>query len=564
MRTYLGTALAVSLLPALHGTVLGAEGAIDEAACTGLTGRAIEAGRIGLPSRGGTVTSATMMPAKPAAVDASGKASPAMPAFCKVLGTIASVDPAAPAITFQVNLPAAWNGKAVQYGGGGFNGVLITGLDPLRDAPPDVPVPLMQGYVTLGTDSGHQADALPEIQAFALNEEALINFAYASYKKVRDVAVDLMRASYGRAPARFYYYGGSEGGREGLTVAQRFPADYDGVVSTVPVINWTALQAAGTRNGIVQMNGGWLSPAKVATLQKGVLAACDGLDGIADGIVSHFEGCAAAFDAKALRCPDGSDTGDACLSDAQIRAVETFHSPYPLNVPLVHGVKGYPAWSYGGEDQPGGMVQWTTGPKPPAFPLPPPTEQSRAWYYGSGAVRYFFARDPAYDPRGFKPEDFAARMGEISALMDATDPDLSAFQARGGKLILKENIADYAQSPFAGIDYHKSVVARMGQAATDGFVRLYVSPGSNHSGPGVRGTDGSPIPHYVDLLAALDAWVEKGEAPGDYLLQTARAAQPPFAVLSSRPMCRYPGYPRYNGSGDPLQAASYHCATPSS
>jgi feruloyl esterase len=155
-------------------------------------------------------------------------------------------------------------------------------------------------------------------------------------------------------------------------------------------------------------------------------------------------------------------------------------------------------------------------------------------------------------------------MGEISALMDSTDPDLSAFQARGGKLILKENTADYAQSPFAGIEYYKSVVARMGQEAADRFIRLYVSPGSNHSGTGVRGTDGSPIPQHVDLLAALDAWVEKNEAPGDHLVQTSQTTQPPFTVLSSRPMCRYPGYPRYNGSGDPLQAVSYRCATSSS
>lgn len=560
----LGGALGLSLLLGAQDGAQSAEGSIDEAACTGLAGRSIDASAVGLPTRGAKVTAAAWTLAAPATVDASGKSVPAMPPFCKLMGAVAPVDQAASAINFQVNLPAVWNGKAVQYGGGGFNGVLITGLDFLRDSPPDVPAPLMQGYATLGTDSGHQADALPEIQAFALNEEMLINFAFASYKKVHDVAVELMRGSYGRAPERFYYFGGSEGGREGLTMAQRFPNDYDGVVSAVPVINWTALQAAGTRNGVVQQNGGWLNPAKVATLGKAVLAACDQLDGLADGIVSHHEGCAAAFDAKALRCPGGGDGADGCLSDAQIRAVNTFHTPYEPGVPLANGVVAYPGWGYGGEDQPGGMVQWTTGPKPPAFPLPPPSEQSRGWYYGSGAVRYFIARDPGYDPRRFEPSKFATRMAEVSRLMDSTDPDLSAFLARGGRLILKENMADYAQSPFAGIDYYKAVVAGMGQDTVDRFARLYLSPGSNHSGSGVRGTDGSPIPQYVDLLAALDAWVEKGEAPGDHLIQTSQAAQPPFAVTSSRPMCRYPGYPRYNGSGDPLVAASFTCTKPAS
>src|SRR5438034_3848284 len=116
----------------------------------------------------------------------------------------------------------------------------------------------------------------------------LVNFAYASYKKVRDVSADIMRAFYGQSPSRVYYYGGSEGGREGLTMAQRFPADFDGIVSAVPAINFTGLMAAGVRNGIALMGDGWLSPAKVKTLHKAVLDACDASDGLADGIVSRY------------------------------------------------------------------------------------------------------------------------------------------------------------------------------------------------------------------------------------------------------------------------------------
>ena len=157
-----------------------------------------------------------------------------------------------PRIHFQLNLPANWNGKALQYGGGGFNGVLITGLAPLRDAPHGAPTPLAQGYATFGTDSGHQANAYPptEVAAWALNEEARTNFAYASYKKVKDVAHALAAEFYANKPAKSYFFGGSEGGREGLTMAQRFPADYDGIVSVVPVINsdWrTASSAISSR-----------------------------------------------------------------------------------------------------------------------------------------------------------------------------------------------------------------------------------------------------------------------------------------------------------------------------
>src|SRR6516165_6293222 len=334
-----------------------AEGA---APCAALAGRSIEPALIGLPSGPARIASATVerLPASPAAAEPSA-------AYCKVLGEIAPLDPAAPSIRFEVNLPEQWNGKAVQYGGGGFNGVLITGLDPLRDARRDTPVPVARGYATWGTDSGHNNANLPEIQAFALNAEALENYAYASYKKVRDVAVEIARVRYGTAPRRIYFYGRSEGGREGLTMAQRFPADFDGIVSAVPAINFTGLQAAGARNSIALMGEGWLSPAKVKTLHKAVLDACDRLDGLADGIVSRYAACRTAFDPKKLRCPDGRDS-DNCLTNAQIAAIETIHSPYMFSFPLANGVTYYPGYNYGGEDQSGGMVAWTTGPKTPA------------------------------------------------------------------------------------------------------------------------------------------------------------------------------------------------------
>ncbi len=532
------------------------------AACSALAGRAVAAGAIGLPAGGATVTSATAVAASPAGRDA---ASPAQPAHCRVLGAIAPVDPQAPPIRFRLNLPspADWSGKAVQYGGGGFNGVLITGLAPLRDAPPGAPTPLARGYATFGTDSGHQNETLPEIQAFAANDEALINFAYASYKKVRDVAVALIAAHYGSAPRRTYFFGGSEGGREGLLVAQRFPADYDGVVSVVPVINWVGLQVAGAhRGGTVQQEGGWLNNAQVGLLRRAVLAACDALDGLADGLVSHVEACARAFDPATLRCAGGGAGGDGCLSDRQVAAVAAIRAPYRLPFTLANGITEYPGYGYGGEDQPDGMTVWLTGPEPPRVPLPAPERQGRIWYYGGGMIRHFIARDPAFNPLGFDPAPFAARMREVSALMDTTDPDLSAFLGRGGRLILKENLSDYAQSPQAGIDYHRSLVARMGQERVDGFVRLYAVPGANHAGRVFSGLDGAAMPSHVDLLPLLDAWVEGGRAPLEAPVLTAHAAEPPFAVTASRPMCRWPAYPRHDGRGDPRQTSSFACVVP--
>jgi hypothetical protein len=525
-----------------------AQGAVP---CAALTGRAVKPSVIGLASGPARIMSATTdtLPASPPAAE------PRI-AYCKVLGEIAPVDPTAPPIRFEVNLPERWNGKAVQYGGGGFNGVLITGLDPLNGARLDTPVPVARGFATWGTDSGHDSAKLPELQAFALNAEALENYAFASYKKVRDAAIAISRAHYAAAPRRIYYYGTSEGGREGITMAQRFPADFDGIVSGVPAVNFTGLMAAGVRNSIALMGDGWLSPAKVKTLHNAVLDACDTKDGLADGIVSRYAACQAAFDPKRLRCPDGRDS-DNCLTDPQIAAVDAIHSPYTFPFPLANGVTSYPGYNYGGEDQPGSMMFWMTGTTAPVFPLPSPATQGRLWYYGSGFVRYFIAGDPKFDPRKFRPEDFRARIEHISTLMDSTDPDLSRFAARGGKLILKENMSDHAISPFNGIAYYKSVVNKLGQASVGSFMRFYVTPGASHGGTGVSSLDGSPLPNGVDLLDAIDDWADRGRAPGA-LVQVAQDAKPPFAVTASRPMCRYPEWPRYM-SGPPKDAPSFSC-----
>jgi feruloyl esterase len=460
-------------------------------------------------------------------------------------------------VNFQVNLPLQWNGKAVQYGGGAYNGTLITGLQPLRDARRDTPVPVARGFATWGTDSGHEATRLPEPPAFARNDEALINYAYASYKNTRDAGRRIATQYYGRPPSKTYYFGGSEGGREALMMAQRFPNDFDGIVSVVPAINFMGTLAAELKTGIAQQNGGWLNPAKVTTLRMATSAACDAADGLADGVVGAYEKCVGVFDPKSLRCANGADTGNDCLSDAQIAAVETLHRPTQLPFALANGLTSYPGWNYGSEDQAGGMVQYVTGLRPARFPDPSPEGQGIHWSHGNGGARYFIARDAKLDPFAFAPSKFSDRMRQLSEMLDATDPDLSAFLARNGKLILKANGADFALSPFQVIDYYKSVVAKLGQPRADQFIRFYVTPGVNHQGNGVL-RSGEAVPAKIDLLGALDAWVDTGEPPGP-LMQVSQEANAPFSILSSRPMCRYPLYPHYDGRGDPKQASSFTC-----
>lgn len=540
------------------GTMTGADPA---AGCAALAGRVIPASAIGLPSGSATLASAVFMPAAPLAVAARGPTpaatiTPATPAHCRVLGAIAPLDPQAPPIQFQVNLPAQWNGRSLQYGGGGFNGVLITGLALLPAQPYDMPAPLAQGYVTYGTDSGHQNQPGQPPQAFSLNEEALVNFAHASYKKVRDVAVAVMRAAYGRAPQKLYFFGSSEGGREGVTMAQRYPADFDGIFSRVPVLHWTGLQHAGLRDGLALDGAGWIPPAKVTLVHGAVLGACDTLDGVADGIVSDPLACRSRFDIGSLRCPAGAPpNADTCLSEAQVRAVQTLHAPlaFPAGVTLANGLREYPGRGPSGEGLPangptGGWGAWWTGAAPPAFP--PVQANGIAWFYGAGAIQYFYAQDPKADLRSYDPRRHAARIAQVSALMDSTNPDLAAFRARGGKLILLENLADYAQSPYAGIQYHQSVVQRMGRPAVDDFFKLYTAPGVDHVGTGG--------PANADFLSALVAWVEQGRPPAGLVL-AEQDVKPPFAARRTRPLCEWPQVPRYRG-GDPNAAASFACA----
>jgi hypothetical protein len=525
--------------------------------CTDLASLKIPASEIGLPSGGATIASAqtATVPADPSNPGTTRD-------YCKVLGAVAPVDPNAPPVNFEVNLPADWNGKAVQYGGGGSNGVLITGLAPLRDARRDTPVPVARGFVTWGTDSGHDNKKLAEPRAFALNDEALVNMAYASYKKTRDVGVRIATAFYGRAPSKTYFYGGSEGGREALTMAQRFPADFDGIVSVVPVSNYTGANLMRAKLAQLQHDGGWINPAKVKLIHNAVNAACDKLDALDDGVIGAYEKCLSVFDVSTLRCPNGADTGDTCLSDKQIEADRLVHRPYHYPFAMKNGVSAFPGWTYGSEVQPGGMVDTITGTEPPQFPIKDAKTQSVAWVNADGLVRYYFARDAKFDTLQFSSEKFAekfgARIKEISELFDATDPDLSAFQARGGKLILKGNGADYQRSVLQEIDYYKSVVAKMGQDRVDQFMRFYVTPGVNHPGNGVM-SDGKAVPAKLDVLGVLDAWVDASKAP-ETLLQVSQEEKAPFKTIASRPMCRYPLSPRYDGHGDPKEAASFTCA----
>jgi hypothetical protein len=481
------------------------------------------------------------------------RVTPANPEFCKVLGQIAPADPKAPPIKFQVNLPVEWNGRSLQYGGGGFNGVLITGLGLPPAHPFGTPSPMAQGFVTYGTDSGHETKPGEPPQVFALNDEAFENFSHRSYKRVRDAAVALMVRAYGNPPSKLYFMGSSEGGREALTMAQRYPEDFDGIFARVPVINWVGLQHAGTRAGLATMGEGWIRPAQVELVAKAVLQACDTADGSDDQLVQDPVGCKAKFQPESLRCTAGQ-SGDQCLTDAQITAIKTLHATYKFPFPLENGLDDYPGWGVSGENTAafgptGGWISWWLGKAAPTQP-PSPTN-GIAWIYGAGGIQYVFARDPQLDVTKYKPENYRERVLQVSKLMDSTNPDLSRFSARGGKLVILEHMADYAQSPYAGIRYFENVQRALGKEKTAGFARLYTAPGVDHVGSGA--------PANVDMLGVLVDWVEKGNAPGDLEVLEQKVEAPAFETQRSLPLCRWPAWPHYK-SGQVNLAASFYCA----
>ncbi|SAL12213.1 tannase and feruloyl esterase [Caballeronia udeis] len=513
------------------------------AACTALGGTKIAAASIGAPSNGATVASATLV----AASSTSGE-------YCQVNGTIAPVDATAPNINFEVNLPTAWNKKALQYGGGGFDGTLINGLAALDMAPAGSSTPLARGYVTFGDDSGHQSKSITD-GSFAANDEALANYGGLTLKKTHDVAMLLLKARYGAAPTKTYFFGSSTGGRDGLTVIQRWPADYDGIVVNRPALNYTGLRLSNVVLGraLYLNNGaGWLDVNKTVLLENAVMKACDTLDGVADGIISNVAACKLQAPAvlAALRCPAGKDTGDTCLSDAQIATVNTIASPMLLPYPLANGVTRYAGYNIlAGSVFAGPYTTRNFGTSPtPANPAG--KNDANQWVTGDQWVKYFITRIPTFNSLTFDPLNpgtYQAQVQQVSAESDATNADLSAFIAKGGKAIITHGLADEIVSTDSSVDYYSALVQKFGQASVDSFVRFYLMPGVGH------GT--GPFLPQVDSLGALEQWVENGTAPETLTVTDSTAA----TAGRTRPLCRYPTWPKYTG-GDVNSAASFSCS----
>ncbi len=513
-----------------HG---GGRPSITDKVCAQLGSATIAAREIGLPTTGAKVTKATWV------VDSS-------VGQCQIVGDILPVDPTAPAIEFEVNLPANWNGRALQMGGGGYDGSLVTGLTSYALQPAGQKTPLQQGFVTLGSDGGHKGTGGFD-SSFGLNDEALANYGTQSIKKAHDAAMALIRRGLGGAPKYFYFVGFSQGGHEAINAAGLYPKDYDGVVAGTPSYN-VAMMHAGIgsvyRDALYSDGGaGWLNPAKTQLLVRAVYTACDGLDGVTDGVISNVRACQDTFNVTTLRCAGGVDAGDACLSDAQIDAVTEIASPHNVGFPIQgNSVAAGAPILYGGT-----YTVFTLG----TVPQPSnPASGKEAFQYSvlNAIATNIVTRDPNYDTRTFNLNEWASRIQAVGTQLDSTSVDLSGFAKRGGKMILTTGLADDGISPENTIQFYDRQAAKFGQSLGR-FFKFYTMPGFSHGF--------GPYNATYDALPALMAWVEHGNAPRGLQTIDANAAD----NGRTRPLCEYPQWPKFTGK-DANQASSFTCVNP--
>jgi pimeloyl-ACP methyl ester carboxylesterase len=544
--------------------------AITEADCTASKiGDRVPASAIGEPVSAVTLNVPNWKPAAGTA-----------PAYCSVDGAIAPVDRSATAkpINFRVVLPESWSRRAAQMGGAGMNGFMAPGL---AGGGPDSP--LFRGFATYGSDSGHQAGGNPfgggppnpAASDWAINEEAIKNFGYMQMKKTHDAAMVLIERMYGQRPQYNYYLGTSQGGREALTVAARYPDDYNGIVANVPVVNFSSLMLGPVLIRVHEKpSANWVTPAKINAIRGEFMRQCDKLDGLADGIINNYIACRAIFDVSqgardrhpwaSKRCPSNVDpnpsdtSASACLTDGQIATLEFVYSRYHFAKPLANHVKTFGMWLPNTDPSGSGLIanarfKGQEGATPEA-----------AAYSSLGilGVTAFLMGDVQANPLDYvEGGRFEARRQELSTILDATNPDFAAFAKRGGKMILTIGTNDTLASPGSQLDLYQAVIDKMGRSDVDRFARFFVLPQTGHGLSGASYSmdgDGNkvetqPIPNTFDRLTILTEWVEKNVAPGKSIKVTSGSR--------SLPMCSYPDFPKYR-EGPVASADSYVCSGP--
>jgi len=463
-----------------------------------------------------------------------------VPAFCRVVAQAAPSPDSD--IRMEVWLPVAgWNSKLQGIGNGGFAGL----IDYLQ-----LGSVVSKGYAVTATTAGHEGSPLDASWALG-HPEKVIDFGHRGIHEMTRVAKEVIRAFYGKPPQHSYFAGCSDGGREALMEAQRYPADYDGILAGAPANYWTALlsTAAVDTQALTLDAASYIPQAKIPAIAAAVVKACDGLDGVQDGILNDPRQC--HFDPATIQCKAGEDT-EKCLTAAQAAALKKIYAgPHDAQ-----GHEVFPGFLPGGEDGPGGWGLWIVGPAP---------AKSLMAFFGIGYFADMVYETPDWDYKTFRLEAGLKLAEEHTAsALNATDADLKPFEARGGKLIVYHGWNDPAISALNTVNYYQSVIAKMGPSDADSFVRLYMVPGMQHcdNGPGpdsfgqVGQLTVDDPQHSVD--AALERWVEKGVAPGTIIASKYSAEDRQHAKMT-RPLCAYPQEAKYKGKGDTNDAANFVC-----
>ena len=512
------------------------------------------------------------------------EATGATPAYGIVEGSIFPADPDGWPINFRVLLPANWSYRAMQAGGGGMNGSITVreGKNPL----------LNKGFVLYGSDSGHQggmggggkalasgpSGARPD--EWALNEEAIRNLGYLQMKKTHDAVMVIIERIYNERPRFSYYVGGSQGGREGLMVAQRYPADYDGIISDVPIVSLSTLMLAPELIRIQEKPlSAWVTPDKAGAIRTEFLRQCDKLDGLSDGIINNYMASRTIFDVTdgsgpadpwaALREPDGKDqkpevtSAPDRLTDGQIKTLEFIYSRLRFKSPLANGVRSFGMWLPSIDPESFGTIS------PARYKGQEGAPDNAQVHSGLGVlgVTGFLMKDLSANPLDYT-EDKAMlkRRKQVSEWLDATDPDLNAFYKHGGKIIITVGTQDFIASSGAQLDYCQSLLDKMGQNKLDKFARLYVVPQGGHGLSGrsykMNGDGESvtvrniPAPNSSDKMDLIISWVEEGIAPAKTLVIDTDGRIGVKPEGKGYLLCSYPEYPKYTG-GAQDQVSSY-------
>ncbi len=462
-----------------------------------------------------------------------------LPAFCRVAGMI---KPSADSdIEFEVWLPSSgWNGKFEGIGNGGYAGAIGYG---------GMAAAVAHGYATASTDTGHHAGGTDAAWALG-HPEKVTDFGYRAIHETADKAKAIIHGFYGDGPKRSYFSSCSNGGRQALMEAQRYPADYDGIVAGAPAYNWTHLLTTGLYDMTATLNdpASYIPASKLPAIEAANVEACDALDGVKDGVIDDPSMC--HINVSKLLCT-GAET-DTCLTAPQVAALEKIYG----GLKNVKGEQIFPGYSPGGENGMTGWGGWITGAS---------REKSLQYAFGTNFFQNMVYSDPKWDYHTFNADrDMKVADDSLARKLNATSPDLKKFKDRGGKLIIYHGWSDAAIPPMSTVIYYQNVLSKMGPKDSAAFVRLFMVPGMQHcgGGPGPNSfgqgavTGGDPM-HDVD--AAIQRWVEQGTAPEQIVATKYKGMAPSSGVARTRPLCKYPQVAKWNGTGSTDDAANFSC-----